>query len=270
MTQEQPLVSVIMATYNCEDTLEKAIDSIIMQTYQKWEFVICDDCSTDKSFIILKKYMKMYPGKFKVLQNQINSKLAFSLNRCLEITSGELIARMDADDISVSDRLRKQVNYMINNPEHMVVGSAMLRFDGDREYGIVEVESKPTVMSLLTSTPYCHGTIMMKKSVYSLLDGYTVSKRTIRGQDRDLWFRFYAKGFEGGNILEPLYKVREDINAIKRRTFIVRWRDMQTSYYGYRLLNFHIKFYPLLVIPILKFFVPKRIVLMLHNTHKKK
>jgi len=270
MIQEQPLVSVIMATYNCQDTLEEAIDSIINQTYQNWEFVICDDCSTDNSFIILKKYQKTYPEKFKIFKNEINSKLAYSLNRCLDLSSGKLIARMDADDISISERLKKQVDYLIDNPEYMVVGCSMQRFNGNCDYGIIEVESKPTKMSLLTSAPFCHGTIMMRKSAYSLLDGYIVSKRTIRGQDRDLWFRFFSKGFEGGNILEPLYKVRENINAIKRRTFIVRWRDMQTSYYGYRLLNFPLKYYPLLAIPVLKFFVPKRVVLMLHNRQKKK
>ena len=79
---------------------------------------------------------------------------------------------------------------------------------------------------------------MTYKWVYDELGGYTVARRTRRGQDYDLWFRFFAKGFKGANIQEALYLVREDVNAIKRRSFINRWVTFPTIVYGYNLLGF--------------------------------
>ena len=70
-------VSIIMATYNCEDTLGKSIDSILAQTFTDWEFVICDDCSTDGTYAILQQYKHDYPDKFVILRNKTNSKQYF-------------------------------------------------------------------------------------------------------------------------------------------------------------------------------------------------
>lgn len=79
-----PTVSIIMATYNCEKTLRRSIDSILNQTYTDWEFLICDDCSTDSTLDILREYQKKYGEKIIVLKNEKNSKLSFSLNHCLK------------------------------------------------------------------------------------------------------------------------------------------------------------------------------------------
>ena len=79
---------------------------------------------------------------------------------------------------------------------------------------------------------------MTYKYIYDSLGGYTVSERTKRGQDYDLWFRFFHSGYSGDNINDPLYYVREDMNAIKRRTFKMRWEVFQTTRYGFRLLQY--------------------------------
>lgn len=96
-----------MGVYNCADTLPEAIESIINQTYSNWELIICDDCSTDETWAVLERYQAKYPEKIKLVKNQINSKLAFSLNHCLKYATGEYVARMDGDDISVPDRFEK-------------------------------------------------------------------------------------------------------------------------------------------------------------------
>lgn len=263
--QNFPLVSVIMATYNCEDTVEEAINSIISQTYKNWEFIICDDCSTDNTYKILLNYEKNNPSSFRIIRNEVNSKLAYSLNRCLEFANGEYIARMDSDDISVVNRFEKQVKFLNENHEFMVVGTNMRRFNGSEKYGVIEMKQFPDKSSLITGVPFCHATIMMRKKGYDILNGYTVSSRTERGQDRDMWFRFYALCFIGANITEPLYLVRENMKAVKRRTIRHRWNDMRTSIYGYKLLGFKYRYYPYIVIPIVKALIPKSVMLKLSS-----
>ena len=104
---EDSLVSIIMGVYNDQETISTCIDSIINQDYHNWEFIICDDCSTDETLSIVKKYAQK-DSRIKVIQNTKNEKLAYSLNHCLKYSSGEYIARMDGDDIALPHRLRTQ------------------------------------------------------------------------------------------------------------------------------------------------------------------
>ena len=232
-------ISILMGIYNCASTLPEAIDSIIAQTYTNWELIMCDDCSTDNTYEIAEEYRKKYPDKIKLIKNEKNSKLAFTLNHCLEEADGEYIARMDGDDISIRDRFEKQINYLKTHPDIQLVGSSMQQFNEvDGNIAIVSKPEHTDKDTLKTSIPFNHATIMTYHYVYDELGGYTVSKRTERGQDYDLWFRFFAKGYIGDNRSEPLYLVREDMNAIKRRTFRVRWSVFRTTIFGYRLLGY--------------------------------
>ncbi|MBE6809955.1 MAG: glycosyltransferase [Ruminococcaceae bacterium] len=237
-------ISVIMATYNCADTLSQSIDSILAQTYTDWKFIICDDCSTDNTYSILKQYEEQYPDKFLIIKNEKNSKLPFSLNHCLKYADGEYCARMDADDYVTADRFEKQVNFLKENPDYHLVGCALQTFSDDKGLGrIVYCTENPDKFSLLDSPCFPHAAIMTYTKVYNELGGYTVSPRTVRAQDYDLWFRFFAKGFKGTSLREPLYFMREDENSfLKRRARQYLWL-MVTKWKGYRLLKFPLKCY---------------------------
>ena len=232
-------VSVIMGIYNCAETLPAAIDSIVKQTYPNWELIMCDDCSTDQTYEIAKEYAEKYPKKIIVVKNPHNMHLAYSLNHCIRYATGEYVARMDGDDLSVPERFEKQVKYLQKHPEVQLIGTAMQQFN--EKDGNIQIIYKPEhtdKWTLHRQIPFNHATIMTYKSVYDALGGYTVAERTIRGQDYDLWFRFFAAGFTGDNIHEALYLVREDMNAIKRRTLKVRMLAFQTTKYGYELLGY--------------------------------
>ncbi len=232
-----------MAVYNCAATLPVAIRSVLEQTYTDWEFVICNDGSTDNTQEILDSFANEYPERFILLSNEKNMYLSYSLNRCLEVCKGEYIARMDGDDLSRSDRFEKQVSFLDSHPEFAIVGTSMQRFSDE---GLADVDyamEKPDRFSLKRKTPYFHATIMMRKTAYDALNGYTVSKRTIRGQDIDLWFRFYSIGLEGDNLQEALYMVREDQAAIRRRTWKVRWNIYKTTIYGFKLLKYPVHWF---------------------------
>lgn len=231
-------ISILMGIYNCAATLPEAIDSIISQTYTNWELILCDDCSTDGTYKVAQSYQLKYPKKIILLRNEKNSKLAATLNHCLEYATGEFIARMDGDDRSVPERFQKQICYLNEHPEYDLVGTAMRRFSDAGEADILYSIDNPNYYTLHGHIPFHHATIMARRKVYETLDGYVVSKRTERGQDYDLWFRFYYAGFQGNNLRESLYMVREDANAIRRRTIKTRFYSLQTTWIGYKLLGY--------------------------------
>lgn len=232
-----------MGIYNCEKTLPTAIDSILKQTYSDWELIMCDDCSKDGTYEVAHEYAKQYPDKIKLIRNEQNKMLSYTLNRCLEHATGEYIARMDGDDISTEDRFEKQIKFLEEHPEYQLVGSVMQRFSDE---GVANVAPKPEVpdkFCMLDNPPFNHATILTYKYVYDSLGGYIDEDRTIRCEDYDLWFRFFAKGYKGYNIQEPLYFVREDLAAIKRRTIKNRLRALKTTKVGYKLLGFPKRYY---------------------------
>lgn len=259
-----PKVSIVMATYNCSQTLRRSIDSILTQTYTDWEFIICDDCSTDDSYSILLQYADIYPEKFKILKNTSNSKLSYSLNRCLEIAEGEYVARMDGDDESVPQRLEKQVQFLDEHPEFDVVGTAMIPFDENGHKPVRYAKKIPNSRDMLNRSPFFHATIMMRKSAYQKVGGYTVSRRTVRAQDYDMWFRFFALGMKGYNLQEGLYLVLEDEMAVKRRTFKSRAYEVLTKLKGYRLLGYPIHLYIFAFKPLIAAMIPAKVMQKYH------
>lgn len=259
-------ISVIMAVYNCKKTVIEAIESIQKQTYQNWELIICDDCSTDGTYDVVSKYISNNnPEKFVLLKNEKNMKLPFSLNRCLEHATGKFVARMDGDDISYSDRFQKQIDFLYSHPDIDLVGVAMDVYDGERIIGQNIRPANVNGFTLFKSPVFNHATILTYRYVYEKLGGYSLLERAIRCEDLDLWFRFFDAGFKGANLQEALYRVTDDINAKGRRDFTNRIHSSKTLFFGYRLLHYPWYCYPNALNPIVKGFVPKPIYDYLRN-----
>lgn len=119
-------ISVIMGIYNCSPTLDEAIESIINQTYENWELIMCDDGSTDDTYKKALKYREKYGEKILVLKNEQNKGLNYTLNKCLEVATGEYVARMDGDDISLPTRFEKEIGYLETHPEIAIVSTPMI------------------------------------------------------------------------------------------------------------------------------------------------
>lgn len=228
----QPKVSVIMGIYNCEATLAAAIESILTQTYENLELILCDDGSTDGTYEIAKHYADADSRVF-LLKNDRNRRLAYTLNHCLSVATGEYVARMDADDISLPTRLEKQVAYLETHPDCQVVGTALRIWDGEKEGYVRRYPGLPKDGSPLRATPFAHPTVLMRKSTYDALGGYRVSPETMRAEDLDLWFRFQMAGFCGTNLEEPLYLYRESLTDYKKRTLKAAFgiKKVYTRYY---------------------------------------
>ena len=116
MRISMPEISIIMSVYNGEAYLEETLKSIINQTYKNWELIAINDCSTDLTERILSEYAER-DERIKVYANEVNLRLQASLNRAISLCSGKYIARMDADDICLPERLEKQYKFMEENPD---------------------------------------------------------------------------------------------------------------------------------------------------------
>lgn len=262
--EKQVKVSIIMGVYNCEKTLDRCIDSILKQTYKNWELIMCDDCSKDNTLKLATEYSNKYEN-IKVIKNNENSGLAFSLNQCLSVATGKYIARMDADDISLPQRVETQVKFLEENEQYQVVGSSVILFDENGDKGLRIIYEKPDKYNTIKGTPYAHPTIMMRKEAYDALGGYTVLPRTRRGQDLDLWYRFYAKGFSGYNIQEPLLKYHESVRDYKKRDLKTAIGIMKTMYIGYKNLGFPVKTYIYIFKPIVASIIPNKLMYLYHK-----
>lgn len=216
-----PLVSVLMAVYNCSDTLEEAVQSIINQTYTNWELIMIDDSSSDDTY---KKSLEIAKrdSRIKVFKNEKNLTLAPTLNKCLEQAKGVYTARMDGDDVCDPTRFEKQVKFLNEHPEFAVVSCMMDLYDNSGIYGTVKFVEYPEKTDFAIGSPICHAGCMMRKEVLEELGGYDISPKTERIEDYDLWIRLYLAGYKAYNIQESLYSMRDDRNAIKRRKFKFR------------------------------------------------
>lgn len=163
-TSKNPLVSVVMPTYNAGNFLCSAIDSILNQTYKNIEFIVVDDYSTDDTLKILKQYGK----RIKVTTNKINLGISRSANIAINEAKGEFIARMDADDIASFDRIEKQVKFLISNKNVVAVGGQCELID---KYGIkigeklFPTDYKSIKSMIFANVPLQQPTLMVNKKL---------------------------------------------------------------------------------------------------------
>ena len=263
--KENALISVIMGVYNCEATLDEAIDSILAQTYHDWELVICDDGSTDNTYYIAKKYQEQYPDKIVLLKNGKNQGLNYTLNRCLKKASGNFIARMDGDDRCHEKRFEKELEVLRNEPDISIVSTDMEHFDETGVWGIVQHPECPLSKDLVKGTPFCHAPCMVRKEAYENVGGYSEGKRLLRVEDYHLWIKMYQAGYRGKNIHESLYQMRDDRNAYARRKFRYRLNEAYVRGIAVHNLKLGILNYIFVLRPILVGIIPKGVYDVLHK-----
>lgn len=261
-----PRVSVIMGIYNSnnEEMVKSAIDSILNQTFKDFEFIICDDGSTDGTYELVKRLTK-HDDRVILIQNEKNSGLAYSLNHCLSIAKGEYIARMDADDISLPERLEEEVAFLDNNKEFAIVGCNVKFFNSNGIWGKRCLPEFPEKASFLFTSPFVHPSILIRAEVMTVLCGYRVEKETLRAEDYDLFMRMYSKGYKGYNLQAELYCFREDENAYKRRAYKYRLDEAKVRYKGFKSLGLMPRAIPYVIKPLIVGLLPQKFLSVLRN-----
>lgn len=211
-----------MGIYNCSATLSEALDSLLNQTYKNFKIILCDDGSTDNTYEIAKTYADKFENII-LIRNEKNLKLAATLNKCLALADTEYIARMDGDDISEPTRFEKEISFLDSNKQYAVVSCPMIYFDELGKWGEGTATEIPTVDNFKRGAPHAHAPCMVRTDVMKSVEGYTVNKFTVRVEDYYLWYKIYKAGYKGYNLQEHLYRMRDDRNAMGRRTFRARY-----------------------------------------------
>lgn len=258
-------VSVIMGLYNTPISYAyEAIDSILNQTYQNFELIICNDGCTDSTFIdVLKKYKDC--SKIKFIENEKNSGLAFTLNHCLKYADGEYVARMDSDDISLNNRFAKQVEILDNNPDIDLVNCNVNVFDDSGIYGERKYREYIQKKDFLKNNPIVHPAVMVRKECFDRVSGYRDIPMTYRNEDYDLFMRMFASGVRMYTLQEKVFNFREDINSLKRRKYKFRINEAKVRYYGFKKLKLLPKGFIYVVKPLIIGLLPISIIRLIRK-----
>jgi len=220
-----PRVSVLMSVYNGARYLAEAIDSILGQTFADFEFIIIDDGSTDATNDILRTYSD---ARICVLHNPKNLGLTRSLNHGLSVAQGEYVARMDADDISLPERLQKQVSFLDAHPMTAMVGSAYYQIDANGSLigtATLPCDYQDIKEQLLYRCCFCHGATMFRRNAVRQVGNYR--EEFYAAQDWDLWVRL-NEDYQLANLPDILYKLRIGTHSISVQKRNIQRRAAQS------------------------------------------
>ncbi len=223
-----PKISVVMSTYNEKEVfLRQAIESILSQTYSDFEFLIGMDNPENESIKQVLREYERCDERIKVVINEQNIGLARTLNKLISMASGEIIARMDADDRSEPDRLEKQLCYMYDNGAD-IISCDVLVIDEDNHV-LQEMKNLPStdkkvkrILKYNNCVP--HPGWLVKKNVYSVLGGYN---ETPYCEDYEFLLRARNKGFRFGNVNEMLINYRMTGISISRSNLYKQYLAMK-------------------------------------------
>lgn len=217
-----PKVSVTMPVYNAEPFLREAIESILNQTFQDFELIMVDDCSTDKSWQIMNEYAAKDP-RIVVFQNEQNLRSARTRNRALSAVRGEYIAVLDSDDVALPQRLERQVKFLDENPNVGAVAAGVCLIDDKGRFvqtnsysrydNPVSIEAGLSINSIIV-----HSATMMRRQVIEQVGGYASDLPC--AEDYDLWSRLVAVTPIGGLpdilVLYRFYQATNRISVARR------------------------------------------------------
>jgi glycosyltransferase involved in cell wall biosynthesis len=211
------MISVIMPVYNCEKYVAEAVQSILNQTYNDFEFIIVDDGSNDRTYEIVQSFKD---SRIKLLKNEVNQGLVYTLNKALSEAQYPYIARMDGDDISLEQRLEKQLHILESNDQILVCGCSYRTIGAENKNYIFQPESILTVIDV----PITHPTSMIRKS-FIKSNNIQYNPEAQNGvEDLRFWFEiFKAAQFKQDifyNTEEILFEYRVHPNQISSNSNI--------------------------------------------------
>lgn len=221
------MISVIMSTYKeDEKLLRESIESILNQTYKDFEYIIILDYpDNDVHKSVIEEYA-IKDDRIHFYINEKNMGLTDSLNRGLSLCHGEYIARMDADDISLPDRLERQMEYLEKNHYDLIGGiTEMINENGSLLYSIKSVPTDPKKINKALRYSQCiaHPTWLGKKEVFEKNAGY---RHMPLCEDYDFTLRAVLNGFVISNLNEPVLKYRMTSNSISRSNLFEQYLYM--------------------------------------------
>jgi hypothetical protein len=213
-----PAVSVLMPVRNGERFLAEAVESVLGQSFSDLELVVVDDGSTDSTPEILGEIARS-DSRVVVHRRQPGRNLAEVLNLAAELSRAPLLARLDADDVALPERLRLQVEFLDAHPEVALLGGQALMIDeAGREFGRAEypLHDDELKQALQTGNPFVHPAVAIRRQAFEAVDGYRVDFDY--AEDLDLWLRL-AEGRQVANLPEVLvrYRIHGDQQTVQKQ-----------------------------------------------------
>lgn len=207
MTSSNELVSVLLSAYNSEETLGESIDSLLRQTYKNLEILISDDGSIDSTKEICKKF-QLKDERVLFFSNKKNIGLTKSLNNLAQKASGSLIARHDADDISLPYRIEEQIQFMNKKNLDAVTTRSLVKQNNKKRPGISFYI--PDKLLINRKNPFIHGTLIIKKNVFQEIGYY--DERFYYAQDYKLFYDLLNRGYKVKTLNKALYILNTENN----------------------------------------------------------
>jgi len=261
----KPTVTVLLGVYNGGVHLDQAIRSIIHQTYEDFEFLIIDDASTDGSYDLIQSWADR-DKRIRLLRNNTNKGLGYTLARGVQEARGEWIARMDADDVAFPHRLEVQMRFVEESDTELdIVGSWAIDVDNDfNQKGVRRVPTTHNrITDLLWTNPFIHPTVLLRKTAIMAAGSYRPD--VVRRQDYELWFRCAAAGLRFANIPETLLYYRFDNQWFAKNNARVIANQVYMGWKGCRLVNAPINAYVGVAVPLVKCMIPRGLGMAVHS-----
>lgn len=191
------VISIILPTYNGGKYIRRAIDSIISQSFNSWELLVINDGSSDDTENIIKEYIKINP-RIIYIKNEVNLGIQKTLNKGLREAKGEYIARIDDDDEWIDkDKLKKQVLFLDDNFDYVLVGTGVVVIDENNNelFRYLLPEKNEDIRNkILGKNCFVHSSVMFKKDIVLKVGGYDESQNTRHVEDYDLWLKIGTLG----------------------------------------------------------------------------
>lgn len=259
------LVSIVLSVYNGEKFIEQAIKSVENQTYADWELIIIDDGSNDRTEAIIKDYLKT-DDRIKYYK-KTNSGLTKSLNYGLEKVNSKYIARLDADDIWVENKLEKQIQFLEKNDDIYICGCAFSEIDENGNYicpqrTIFLKDNTDIQNNLCKCNPFFHSSVVFRSIILKQIGMYNEDFKY--AQDYEYWVRILSK-YKGANIPDVLAYRRYSDNmisakkekeqrqyAIKAKYKAIKQKKLNVVYYKYIVNDLMIVILPKFIIKLIR------------------
>jgi len=193
--KQQPLVSIVIPTYNRKSTIQRALESVFSQSYSNMEIILVDDGSTDGTDKITFEFARNNPGMV-VIKNEVNLGIVKSLNRGIDAAKGKYIARLDDDDYWCDNqKIEKQTNFLEDNRDYVLVGGKAREVNSEgKETGMYLVPEKDVDIKgrILFGDAFIHVTVIFRKEAWKKTEGYDKNFEGI--EDWDLWLKMGLLG----------------------------------------------------------------------------
>lgn len=206
-----PLVSVVMPCHNGARYIAEAIESVLSQSYGNWELIVVDDGSTDDSRDIIKK---VKDSRITLVQNKRNYGICHSLNKGIKRAQGKYIARLDADDMMLPNRLSAQIEFMEQHPDYAIVGGNHIVIDMDgMSLGMTVYPETDEEIRFFTNifNPFAHSSVMIRRAV--LEEGYRYSNKYQYCEDYHLWTQIIRQN-KSYNLQQAITLYRKNKNGL--------------------------------------------------------